>query len=135
MGFLDNLESSLNNLERQEERNSSQAQQNVDDRRRRLASEPAAEQLKTSAWTKDLLDKSALAGHRMRAKVYIAWIGSTLRLEAKGRSLDLVPGPQGVTAQYEKGGSPVSEPVDFSTDPNTLLERWLGEEKLASEEK
>jgi hypothetical protein len=129
MGFLDNLENSLNALERQDERDGSQAQRMAEERNRKLAAEPTAELLKNSPWTKDLFDKAAVAGHKIRAKIYIAWIQSALRLEAKGRMLDLAPGPEGVVARYEKEGLEVTEPVDFASDPNDLLFRWLGDVK------
>jgi hypothetical protein len=93
MGFLDNLESSLNSLERQDERDHSLAERRIQERSQTLAAAPSAEELKTSRWTEQLYERAALAGHRIRAKVYIAWIGTTLRLEVKGQRLDLVPQP------------------------------------------
>lgn len=129
MGFLDNLESSLSNLERQDERDGSTAQNRAEERQRALAAEPAAEQLKNSAWTKQLFEQAAVTGHRLRTKIYIAWIGSTLRLEARGRRLDLVPGPDGVSARYEKNGEAVIEPVQFDAAPESLLDKWLSEDK------
>lgn len=127
MGFLDNLESSLDSLERQDERDGSNAERRAEDRQRSLAVGPAAEQLKNSPWTKQLFDSSAIVGHRLRAKVYIAWIDSTLRLEARGRALELVPTADGVQARYEKAGEPVTQPVDFDSSPEDLLNQWLSE--------
>jgi hypothetical protein len=129
MGFLDNLESSLNNLERQDERDASNADRRAEERKRTLAVEPAATELKNGPWTKNLFDKAALVGHRRRTKIYLAWMGPNLRLEARGRTMDLVPGPDGVTARYEKNGAAVTEPVQFDVDPENLLEKWLSEDQ------
>ncbi len=129
MGFLDNLESSLNSLERTEERDASHSQRRAEERNRALAEGPAADQLKNGAWTRDLFEKAAIVGHRLRTKIYIGWVGSMLRLEAKGRALELTPGAGGVTARYEKEGQPVTEPVDFDSTPEDLLNRWLSEGK------
>ncbi len=127
MGFLDNLENSLKSLESQEERDPNVAQKRLDDRARTLAEAPWAEQLKNSRYTADLFDKAAIAGHRIRAKVYMAWIDTTLRLEARGRALEFKPTASGVLAEYENAaGERTSESVDLAGTPDGLLERWLG---------
>lgn len=130
MGFLDNLENSLKSLESREERDPSEAQRRQNDRARTLATAPWATQLKDSEYTKALFEKAAIAGHRLRAKVYMAWFDSILRLEARGRVLHLRPTANGIVAEYtDPEGKPVLEPVNLSSDPGDLLEHWLGSEQ------
>ena len=126
MSFLDNLENSLKSLESREERDPNENRRRQDERSRALAVAPWAEQLKNSDFTKQLFDKAAIAGHKIRAKIYMAWFDTNLRLEAKGRTLELRPGPDGITAEYSNAaGDPVTEKVDLSSDPDALLARWL----------
>jgi hypothetical protein len=127
MSFLDNLENSLKALEGQEERDGSARQRRDDERSRSLAIAPWAERLKTSAYAKQLLDSSAAAGHRIRTKIYMAWIESTLRLEAKGRMLELRPTPDGIVAAFiTPEGEERTEAVDLNDTPDELLRKWLG---------
>jgi hypothetical protein len=126
MSFLDNLESSLKNLEAREERDPAAHRREEDDRRQAMAAAPWAEKLKSADYTKQLFEKATLAGHRMRAKVYMAWFGATLRLEAKGKRMDLRPTPDGIVADYESiEGRQTSRPVDLNGDPDELLNDWL----------
>jgi|ERR1017187_1383204 hypothetical protein len=126
MGFLDNLENSLKSLESQEERDPNVSQRREEDRARTLAVAPWADQLKNSSYTKDLLDKAAIAGHKIRAKVYMAWVEKTLRLEAKGRVLELRPTSDGIVAEFVDAlGQTASEPVDLNGSPDELLQKWL----------
>ncbi len=130
MGFLDNLENSLKSLESQEERDPNEAQRRQDDRARNLAAAPWASQLKDSEYTKSLFDKAAVRGHRIRTKIYMAWFESTLRLEARGRILEIKPTSQGIVAEYaDAEGQLKTEPVDLSGDPDELLEHWIGSEQ------
>ena len=127
MSFLDNLENSLKSLESREERDPNEGRKRDDQRARTLAAAPWADQLKTSSYTKDLLDKAVVAGHKIRAKVYLAWVDTVLRLETKGRSLELRPTPEGIVAEYvDPAGQTVTRPVDLSGTPDDLLEKWLG---------
>jgi hypothetical protein len=129
MSFLDNLENSLKSLERQDERDPTQNMRREEDRARTLAVAPWAEQLKNSSFTKDLFEKAAIAGHKLRTKIYMAWFDTTLRLEAKGRTLELRPTPDGIVSEYETpAGEPVKESVDLEGDPDDLLNHWLGQE-------
>jgi hypothetical protein len=126
MGFLDNLESSLKSLESQDERDGSSAERRREERARSVAAGPWATQLKESSYVRELFDKAALRGHSLRTKIYMAWFDSTLRLEARGRVLQLVPTAGGILAEYsDASGQPVSEKVDLAGDPDELLERWL----------
>ena len=126
MDFLDNLENSLKNLESQEERDPAAVQRQQQARDQAIASAPWAEKLKKSGYTQSLFSAAAAAGHRMRAKIYMAWLDGTLRLEVKGRWCELRPTPQGVVAYYIGPDSQVSsQPIDLDEDPNILLDSWL----------
>lgn len=128
MDFLDNLENSLKNLEQQGERDSDAAARQTEARRRAGEIAPWADVLKKSAYVQNLFEKAAVAGHRLRSKIYIAWLENNLRLEAKGRWCEIRPTPTGI--QYEfvstEGGT-VTHLLDLSSDPDTLLRDWLGE--------
>jgi hypothetical protein len=126
MGFLDNLENSLKSLEQQEDRDANQQQRREQERARALEEAPWAEKLKNSEFTKLLFDKAALAGHRLRTKIYMAWFGNVLRLEAKERRLELRPTAKGISAVFlEPDGAESSQTIDLSSDPQTLLDQWL----------
>jgi hypothetical protein len=126
MGFLDNLENNLKTLEREDERDPSAHERRESERASALAAAPWAEKLKSSPFTNDLMNKAAEAGHRIRAKVYMAWLGNTLRLEVRGRKLELRPVADGIQAVFLEGADEVrSHPLDLSSDPGTLLREWL----------
>jgi len=135
MSFLDNLENSLKSLEAREERDPNEIKRRDDQRARILAAAPWADQLKNSEYTKQLFDKAAAAGHRIRAKVYMAWVDTTLRLEAKGRALELRPTPEGIVAEFvDSTGQTVMEAVDLAGNPEALLEKWLASTGIQREE-
>jgi hypothetical protein len=129
MSFLDSLENNLKSLESRDE----SAQQSKDDiqkreaeRARAQAAAPYAEQLKSSPFTAELLNQVTRLGHSQRIKVHIAWLGTTLRLEARERKLELRPSADGVVAvSMEKNTVLRSEKVDLSGDPAALAEAWL----------
>lgn len=128
MDFLDNLENSLKNLEQQQERDPNAAARQME--ARRLAGEiaPWADALKKSAYVQSLFEKAAVAGHRLRSKIYMAWLENTLRLEVKGRWCEIRPTTNGIQYEFVSAdGSTVTEPLDLSSDPDKLLGRWLGE--------
>ena len=127
MDFLDNLENSLKNLESREERSPVDHQRRESDRARVLAEAPWAAQLKSSSYTSKLFEEAATTGHRLRTKIYMAWFETTLRLEAKGRVLELRPTAEGIAATYTRpNGEAATEAVDLSGDPQQLLQDWLG---------
>jgi hypothetical protein len=132
MDFLDNLENSLKNFEQQQERDSDAVARQMEARRRAGEIAPWADALKKSAYVQSLFEKAAVAGHRLRSKIYIAWLENTLRLEAKGRWCEIRPTSTGI--QYEfvspEGGT-VTEALDLSSDPDLLLARWLGDGAVA----
>ncbi len=129
MGFLDNLENNLKSLESREEGTGDAERQRrtrEHERANALAAAPWAEQLKNGRYTADLLRAAARVGHEMRVKVHIAWLGAILRLEARGRRLELRPTPEGVVAVHIAGGrEDAGEPVDLNGSPEKLLRRWL----------
>jgi hypothetical protein len=127
MSFLDNLESSLKNLESQEERDPREHLRRQEDRKRAVAIGPWAEQLKTSPYTQKLFEQAALAGHRIRTKIYMAWFDDMLRFEARQRRLELRPTAEGIIAAFiEPDGATQSRSVDLTGDPAELLIQWLG---------
>src|ERR1041385_8397298 len=101
MSFLDNLEDNLKNLESQEQgKEDAERQQRAraSERATAQAAAPYAEELKKGPYTAELLKHAARVGHGLRTKVHIAWLGSTLRLEARDRRLELRPTPAGIVA-------------------------------------
>jgi hypothetical protein len=127
MSFLDNLENSLKNLESREERDPNTVHRRSEELARTMAIAPWAAQLKDSRFTNVLLEKAAQTGHRLRTKVYVAWLDTTLRLEAKGRALDLEPTADGIRANFvEVNGEVSHKSVDLNGDPGELLRDWLG---------
>ena len=127
MSFLDNLENNLKALESQE-------QGGIDDRNRReaergeaKAAAPWAERLKNDPWTRDLMQLATRAGYERRVKVNLIWIGTALRLEARGHRLELRPGAMGITAVFLEGIAEVKrEPVDLANEPLGLIGEWMG---------
>jgi hypothetical protein len=127
MGFLDNLENNLKSLERQDERDTSVHERRQAERADALAVAPWAEKLKTSPFTKDLMNKAVEAGHHIRTKVYMTWLGTTLRFEARGKKLELRPTAHGVCAVFLEGlDETKSCNVDLNSDPAELVREWLG---------
>ena len=130
MGFLDNLENSLKSLERQQERDGSEYLRREEEQMRRSAEAPWADQLRQSDFTGKLLDEAAAEGHRLRTKVYVAWLDTTLRLEARGRRLELRPTASGILAVFIPGPGDESTverelPLALDSDPADLLRGLL----------
>jgi len=129
MSFLDNLENNLKSLESREEGNSAADQQRRErerDRASAQAAAPYAEALKKGPFTAELLRQAARIGFEKRTKVHVAWLGSTLRLEARERRLELRPGAAGIQAVYlEDGREARSEPLDLDGSAEDLVRRWL----------
>ena len=126
MSFLDNLENSLKSLESREERDPGERKRRESDRARALAAGPWADRLKTSDYTKKLLDEAARAAHEVRAKLYITWIESVLRLDLRTRRLELRPTPDGIIAVFlDNGTEQRTDPVDLESNPSDLVRAWL----------
>ena len=129
MSFLDNLENNLKNLESHDEGKES-AERSLRDRESAKASAraaaPWADELKKGPFTAELLKQAARVGFALRTKVHVAWLGTTLRLEARDRRLELRPTSSGVVAAYlENGAETRSEPLDLKSDPADFVRRWL----------
>jgi hypothetical protein len=130
MSFLDNLEDNLKSLESTEQGREGAEREHKAREQARAAAQavaPHAEALKQSAFTAELLKQATRVGFAMRTKVHIAWLGSTLRLEARERRLELRPTATGVVAVYIEGGVETrTEAVDLSGNAETLVRQWLG---------
>jgi hypothetical protein len=130
MSFLDNLENSLKALEGREEGedlHQKHLRREAEAKRARAAA-PHAERLRSAPYTQELLKQATRAGHALRAKVNLAWIDSTLRLQARDRKLELRPTPDGVVAIFTADDREIcSRPVDLEGDPAALVREWLGD--------
>ncbi len=128
MSFLDNLENSLNSLEKGSEREEGGREQ----ARRKLelanqaAIAPWAERLKKSAYTEELLKTATREGFKLRTKVYISWSEAGLRLEARERRMLVQPTASGIEALFfwnnEQCGA---RAVGLESDPADLVRDWL----------
>ena len=128
MSFLDNLEDNLKSLESGGEREGAEREQGLREaeKARTMAVAPWAEKLKKSAFTSQLLSVATRAGFKQRTKVYITWVGTTLRLEARNLKLELRPAHDGVTAAFiEDKEETQSRTIDLSGDPSDLVSEWL----------
>jgi hypothetical protein len=99
-----------------------------EERARTMAIAPWAAQLKDSEFTKVLLEKCAQTGHRLRTKIYVAWLDTTLRLEAKGRKLDLEPTAEGIRANFVRAERrSITQKRGFEWRPRRVTARlaWL----------
>ena len=128
MSFLDNLENSLKSLESREEGGSlreREVRQREAEKAMALASAAYAEQLRKGEFTAELLRHVTRISHGMRMKVHMAWIGTTLRLEARSHRLELRPMPDGVVAAFLENQSEVKlAPVDLSAGAESLAREW-----------
>jgi hypothetical protein len=133
MSFLDNLENNLKSLESREDgREAADRQQRAreSERAQAQAIAPFAEQLKTSPFTAGVLTQAARVGHSLRTKVHAAWLGNTLRLEARDRRLELRPTATGIVAVSIANGTETgAEPLDLRGDPEQLIREWLTREQ------
>ncbi len=123
MSFLDNLENSLKALEGRDQSGPEDRRQRDKDRVAALEAAPWAEKLKTGPWTAELMKQAARLGHERRTKIFIAWLGSSLKLEAKERRLDLRPTPTGIEAWYRDPER--HETVDLDGSAEQFLRNWL----------
>jgi hypothetical protein len=129
MSFLDNLENNLKSLESSEQGKDDAERahrRREEERAEAQAVAPYAEQLKHSPYTAELLKQAARVGFSLRTKVHIAWLGSTLRLEARDKRLELRPTAKGIVAGYiENGKETRTEPCDLQGNPEDMVRRWL----------
>src|SRR5580700_7538356 len=128
MSYLDNLENNLKALESQEEKDPEKVKR---ERERREAERddallraPHVEALKNSAFTSDLLTECRTIGHGQRVLVQFAWIGETLRLNAKNKRMELTPSPEGIIAVLSVDGLETARTtVDPQNDDAAALAR------------
>ncbi len=125
MSFLDNLESNLKALEGRDE-GLDDARRRESERERVMAAAPWADRLKHEPYAEALMREATLAGRERRMKVNLAWIGTTLRLEARGHRLELRPTPGGVVAVFLREAEETrSQPVDLADHPRQLAAEWM----------
>jgi hypothetical protein len=125
MSFLDNLENNLKSLESREDSSGDAEQQRRTRERERAeaqAAAPYADELKKGPFTAELLKQAARVGFEKRTKVHVAWLGSSLRLEAREQRLELRPTGSGVQAIYSDGRS---ETVDLKGNAEAFIRAWL----------
>lgn len=129
MSYLDSLESNLKNLENSQERNEDvqrDARHRESEKTKALAAAPYTDELKTGRFTQDLLVHTTSIGFSQRTKVQPTWLGSTLRLQAKERRLELRPTPEGVQAVFfEDDQQTTTEIIDLKGSAEALAKRWL----------
>jgi hypothetical protein len=126
MSFLDNLENNLKALESRDEGRVDEGSRRDRERELAIAAAPWADRLKREPFAQKLMQQATLAGRERRTKVNLMWIGTTLRLEARGHRLEMRPGPKGVAAVFARGTEDVrKEPVDLAADPQKLIAEWM----------
>src|SRR5688572_33125767 len=127
MSFLDNLESTLKNLEGANERDTRGDQQRrQSDRVRALAAAPYADELKNGPFTNEFLTHAVRIGYDSRTRITPLWLGNVLRVDAKEKRLELRPTSDGVLAVFMEGGEEKSSQIlDLKSDPAQLASRWL----------
>jgi hypothetical protein len=126
MSFLDNLESNLKDLESGQERDPNERKRRDSERASALAAAPWAEKLKKSAYTQELLKLATHAGFQARKKVNMAWLGTNLKLELSGKTLELRPTAEGILAVISKDGNPEQkQTVDLAGSAEKLVRQWL----------
>jgi len=133
MSFLDNLENNLKAMESRTERDPAtlarEAAEREAARSAALEIAPYAEALRNGPFKDGLLTACRDIGHRRRILVRPVWVDSTLRLEAGAKKLELRPTPSGLVAIVFDGiREQECTPVDLSSDPAKVAERWLGVE-------
>ena len=92
---------------------------------------PHLEALKNSPFTLELLTQCRAIGHGQRVLVQFAWIGETLRLDAKAKRMELIPSNEGITAVFSQNGTETGrERVNpQNDDASVLARRWLAEDR------
>ncbi len=126
MSFLDNLESDLKNLEKQEDRDPEVQRRRNAERTSAFAAAPWAEKLKKSPYTQDVLGEAARISHQIRSRIQVAWLDTTLKLEFKECRLELRPTADGIVAVFLRNGKEAKRvPVDLNANGSDLVRAWL----------
>jgi hypothetical protein len=136
MSFLDNLESNLKALESRDERDpkalAREAAAREAARSAALEIAPHADALRNGPFLNGLLTACRDIGHPRRILVRAVWVDSIFRLETGAKRLELRPTTTGVLGVFlVEGREQESTPVDLSSDPVKLAEKWLEVEKNA----
>ena len=121
VSFLDNLEDNLKALESLEKGGLDNNGRREAERARAIAAAPWAERLKNAAYVRTLMRDLTRAGFARRMKVHFVWMGTTLRVEARGQRLELEPTPDGVVAVFPDR----RVAVDLEGTPDALMQEWL----------
>jgi hypothetical protein len=126
MSFLDSLENNLKALESLEAGGLDESKRREADREHAIAAAPWAERLKNGPYAPVLIQQAIRAGHTRRMKIHLAWIGTTLRLEARSLHLELRPAPAGVDVIYLDGGNESGRTVvDLTGGPEKIVAAWM----------
>lgn len=126
MSFLDNLENNLKALEGRDQSGLDDHKHRERERQEAVATGPWADELKKGPFTAAIMQLATRAGYKIRTKINLVWMGSTLRLEARGHRLELRPIAGGVIALFFQNKQEVSrEDVDLKGKPDSLIERWM----------
>lgn len=126
MSFLDNLENNLKALEGREDGGIDERARRDADLKQAKAAAPWADKLKNCSWTKNLMGQATRAGFQRRIKVNLIWIGTMLRLEARGLRLELRPVTDGVQCVCLPAGDAMPEQMlDLEGDPSQLVNDWM----------
>ncbi|HWE52325.1 MAG TPA: hypothetical protein VG273_21195 [Bryobacteraceae bacterium] len=137
MSFLDSLENNLKALESLEAGGLDESKRRAAEREQAIASAPWADRLKNGPFTQALIQRSIRAGHTRRMKVHLAWIGTTLRLEARGLHLELRPAATGVGVVCLNEGVELKRSViDLTGSPEDVVAMWmelLDQKKIADD--
>lgn len=126
MGFLDNLESDLKSLEKQEERDPSVQKRRNAERASVLAAAVWVEKLKKSPYAQDVLAEAARLSHQIRSRIQVTWLDIGLKLELKEHRLELRPATDGIVAVFLRNGKEEKRAlVDLNANGNELVHDWL----------
>lgn len=126
MSFLDSLENSLKALEGTEQPGLDDYKRRESERQRTAAAAPWAERLKNSPYAQMLMQQATRAGFQIRTKVNLVWIGTTLRLEARGHRFELRPTGEGIAAVFLKGQEESRRTlIDLAGNPEGILSEWM----------
>ena len=121
MSFLDNLENNLKALESLEAGGLDDSKRREAERELAMAAAPWADKLKNGRYVQTLMRDMTRAGFTQRMKVNFIWIGTTLRIEARGQRLDLQPTSTGVDAVFPDR----REALDLEGSPDALIQQWM----------
>lgn len=133
MGFLDNLESDLKSLEKQEERDPAVQKRRNAERASELALAVWAERLKKSPYAQNVLAEAARLSHQIRSRIQVTWMDTGLKLVLKERRLELRPTADGIAAVFLRDGKEEKiAVVDLDANGSELVHDWLNDPTSSS---